>query len=264
MNCQEARKWISPYLDSELDPTKTFEVSQHLESCEPCRDRFEKEGRADELMAATLRREEPFVNWAALERAISTPRRRIALLRPKWVLAAAACIAFLLISLGEWPDRTIAGDPTQWAIDELHNMSPHCEAFSGGPACSSSDIASVASAVLDCKLTLAVYEGRLGGHPVELAAVRERSCDGGKSLLQIQLNCCGKPVLLMVARMEEKGAISAVVQAVKTNKGRFEDFRESYDHTFYVCAVQNGDYLVIAVAPHKVDHLVSQVAIASN
>ena len=36
MKCQQARIYLSPYLDSELDPTTTYEVSRHLESCPDC------------------------------------------------------------------------------------------------------------------------------------------------------------------------------------------------------------------------------------
>ena len=46
MKCHDARKWISPYIDSELDPTKTFELSQHLENCESCKTRFGREALA--------------------------------------------------------------------------------------------------------------------------------------------------------------------------------------------------------------------------
>lgn len=264
MNCQETRKWISPYLDSELDPTKTFEVSQHLESCEPCRDRFEKEGRADALMAAALRREEPFVDWAGLERAISTPRRRIAVLRPKWVLAAAACIAFLLISLGEWPDRTIAGDPARWAVDELHQLSPNCEPFADGPGCKPTDIIALASEVLDCKLGFSFADGKVAGHPITLARADRGAGDGGADRVQVRLNCCGAPVLLIIAARSKKGVLAGLSDALDQGDGKYEGEVEAHNFKYYCNALSKGDYIVLAVSPHKVGHLVSDIQIPSE
>lgn len=264
MNCQETRKWISPYLDSELDPTKTFEVSQHLESCEQCRDRFEKEGRADELMAAMLRREEPFVNWAALERAISTPRRRIAVLRPRWVLAAAACVAFLLISLGEWPDRTIAGDPARWAVDELHQLSPNCEPFADGPGCKPADIIALASEVLDCKLGFSFADGQVAGHPITLAQANRRTSEGGVDRVQVRLNCCGFPVLLVIAARSEKGVLAGLSDALDEGGGKYEGEVEAHNFKYHCHALRKGDYIVLAVSPHKVRHLVADIQIPSR
>ncbi|NOX57888.1 MAG: zf-HC2 domain-containing protein [Planctomycetes bacterium] len=55
MTCDQCRRWWSPYLDSELDASKTFEVSEHLRVCECCRSRFEGEKDLDQWMRDTLR-----------------------------------------------------------------------------------------------------------------------------------------------------------------------------------------------------------------
>ena len=44
MNCKEARRWMSPYIDSELGKTKTFEISEHLRYCPACAERFAADG----------------------------------------------------------------------------------------------------------------------------------------------------------------------------------------------------------------------------
>lgn len=36
MNCQEALEMIHPYIDRELDETRTADVEQHLEQCQEC------------------------------------------------------------------------------------------------------------------------------------------------------------------------------------------------------------------------------------
>jgi mycothiol system anti-sigma-R factor len=36
LNCQEALEMIHPYIDRELDETRTADVEQHLEQCQEC------------------------------------------------------------------------------------------------------------------------------------------------------------------------------------------------------------------------------------
>ena len=111
MNCHEARKWFSPYLDSELGHTKTFEVSEHLRRCDECRQRFEAERRTERLMTRKLDDGAmPAALWERIKRDVNTaPWRRM--LRANTGLALAASLAFVVI-LGAlvWP--TAEGDPS--------------------------------------------------------------------------------------------------------------------------------------------------------
>lgn len=50
MKCQQAHVFLSPYLDSELDPTTTYEVSRHLEGCPDCAQLF----GAEEVLERTI------------------------------------------------------------------------------------------------------------------------------------------------------------------------------------------------------------------
>jgi len=264
MQCQEARKWISPYLDSELDPTKTFEVSQHLESCASCRARFEKEGRADELIGAALRREESFVDWTAIERQILAPARRVIPIRPKWLLAAAACVAFLLIWPGGWFGSTVAAHPAQWAVDELHTLSPDCRPFPEGSGCTPSDINAVAEAALDCRIVIPITDGRLANHPITLIERNRRTCDAGTDLVEIRLNCCGKPVLLIVAKCDQGGIMKDIAAALEQAGGDYSVPCSSHSMKYHVRAMKKGKYIVLAVSTHKVDHLVAGVDPTEN
>ncbi len=264
MQCQEARNWISPYLDSELDPTKTFEVSQHLESCAPCRDRFKKEGRADELISAALRREESLVDWAVIERQVLAPARRVIPIRPRWLLAAAACIAFVLISQGGWLDNTVAAHPAQWAVDELHDLSPDCRPFPKGPGCTPGDINEIATAALDCTLGIPITGGRIGGHPVTLINRSKRTCGTGTDRVEIRLNCCGHPVLLIVGKCAQGGIMKDIAAALKEAGGTYSSQRNSHNINYHIRAIKKGKYIVLAVSPHKVDHLVASVDPTEN
>jgi predicted anti-sigma-YlaC factor YlaD len=67
MNCQECRKWWSPYLDSELDAHTTFQVAEHLRACPSCRERFEREAYFEDWLRTKLRRDHmPTDVWGAL------------------------------------------------------------------------------------------------------------------------------------------------------------------------------------------------------
>ncbi len=263
MQCQEARKWISPYLDSELDPTKTFEVSQHLESCASCRERFEKEGRADELIGAALRREESFVDWPAIERHILAPARRVIPIRPKWLLAAAACVAFILLSLSDWSQPT-AASPAQWAVDELHTLSPDCLPFPEDRGCTTDEINETAATALDCRLGIPIIDGRLGDHPVTLVQKNKRTCAAGTDRIEIQLNCCGYPVLLIVGKCDQSGIMKGIAAALEKAGGDYSGEGSSHSTKYHVRAMKKGEYVVLAVSTHMVDHLVDGVAPTEN
>lgn len=56
MNCQQARIYQGPYLDSELDPTATYEVSHHLENCSDCTQVFKAHERLERAIDRHLRR----------------------------------------------------------------------------------------------------------------------------------------------------------------------------------------------------------------
>jgi hypothetical protein len=45
MRCPEARSFLHPFLDGELEPGPRADVQQHLDLCPPCRERFEGERR---------------------------------------------------------------------------------------------------------------------------------------------------------------------------------------------------------------------------
>ena len=265
MQCQETRKWISPYLDSELDPTKTFEVSQHLESCASCRARFEKEGRADELIGAALRREESFVDWTAIERQILAPVRRVIPIRPKWLLAAAACVAIILIIPGVWPGSTVAAHPAQWAVDELHTLSPDCLPFPEGRGCTPNEINEIAATALDCRLVIPIIDGRLADHhPVTLIQRNRRSCGDGTDRVEIRLNCCGKPVLLIVGKCSQRGIMKDIAAALEKAGGDYSKRCSSHRTNYHVRAIKKGKYIVLAVSTHTVDHLVAGVVPTEN
>jgi anti-sigma factor RsiW len=59
MRCEDARRYAGPYLDSELDPRTSLDVSRHLEGCADCKARFDSEGVLERAMAMEVARPEP-------------------------------------------------------------------------------------------------------------------------------------------------------------------------------------------------------------
>src|SRR5258706_1739474 len=56
MKCEEISRFLSPYLDSELDPKTSFEMSNHFDHCASCHERFEAERRIEYAMSAELKK----------------------------------------------------------------------------------------------------------------------------------------------------------------------------------------------------------------
>ena len=72
MNCKAVRKWMSPYLDSELDRPITFEVSEHLQDCSECAARFDAERRVDDTIRSQIERATmPAELWARVKDEVS-------------------------------------------------------------------------------------------------------------------------------------------------------------------------------------------------
>jgi len=105
MSCDEIRRWISPYLDSELDPHTNFEIAQHLEACAACRQVFEAERRLEASMAASL------VTDPQTQTAWDRAMHRVLVgdvVRPRrWHVAVAAAAVFVLL-VGGWRAGVVA------------------------------------------------------------------------------------------------------------------------------------------------------------
>lgn len=267
MGCKDVRNWISLYLDSELDSSKTFEVSQHLERCDVCRTRFEQEVRADQLIAGRLKKSRPWFDWSSLERSLLAPPRRWFPLKPRWMLAAAACVVFVLLGLSEWSSRSLA-NPAKWAIDELHELCPNGEPLASPTAkvCRAEDVEALVRRLVNGDLDIRpILDGHVGGHPVELVAAFEKTCAQGMGRLQIHLNCCGKPVLLTIALETHLGKLTPVRDRLpRDSDAQVDSTVEAHSEVYNVSARKLGDCVVVAVSPHSVAHLVSNIAIASR
>ena len=78
MKCEDVIHFVGPYLDSELDPTTTFQIQAHLSQCSMCRTRFEREHELECRINQSLQRTiglDDEVRWnQILHRALPMPR----------------------------------------------------------------------------------------------------------------------------------------------------------------------------------------------
>lgn len=118
MRCHEVRRFIGPYLDSELDAKTSLEIEQHLESCGECARVFEAEEKLDARIFTALRRGEKTLGlWETAEKRIR-PVKRLLRLKAFWPMAAAASLMLLaggamLVANAERIDLAIA-------VEECH------------------------------------------------------------------------------------------------------------------------------------------------
>lgn len=105
MRCEEVRRWISPYLDSEVDPHTNFEIAQHLEVCAGCQQVFEAERQLETALASSLPTDPE--TQAAWEQAVhhAIP---IGVWKPRQWQVAVAAVSLALVVLGGWQGWVIA------------------------------------------------------------------------------------------------------------------------------------------------------------
>lgn len=89
-NCSEVLRHLNLFLDSECDPEANLAISEHLESCSVCSQRFAREKRLEEKLAARLGIAES--GDAAIWRALHAKVARRSP-RPRWALAAGILLA---------------------------------------------------------------------------------------------------------------------------------------------------------------------------
>ncbi|HRX85428.1 MAG TPA: zf-HC2 domain-containing protein [Phycisphaerae bacterium] len=208
MNCQQCRKWWSPYLDSELDASTTFEVSEHLRTCPACRERFEREARVENLLRERLRRGKmPDEAWSRICSEVrAEPRSRR--FPPVRVFALAASVAMLITAgaliysnLERSPQgggNTAAVPVGQSMSDLLQDRAPTLVAFTDAPEADfNRHLENLSRQYLNAVVTIDPAHG--DGHTFQLLEVSEREDHKGVPYVEVRLNCCGRPVLLALA-----------------------------------------------------------------
>ncbi|GJM26423.1 MAG: hypothetical protein DHS20C16_28380 [Phycisphaerae bacterium] len=224
-------------MDSELDASKTFEVSEHLRLCDSCRLRFERESAMDGWMRESLGDVQmPADLWEQIEAGVKMPAVAsvtgdTSTRRPrffKWFgpLAMAAMVAIVITAGLLFRDRTPAVQVVDVGTDRrvrvpathvsvarlLAQASPKFKEFpdsstgEGGDAVGLSSsrcaevrrqLADMSRRVLGAEVTFEPSPGHR--HPINFVAVFERTDDEGDPYIELHMNCCGRPTLIALA-----------------------------------------------------------------
>lgn len=238
MNCKDTRKWLSPYLDSELGKTKTYEISTHLDACPECKDRFDAERHAEELIRSRLDREPmPPELWSRITRDVSTPSW-IRRLRNSPVTAVAACVAFFVIAAVVFSWNSTLNDDL-WIVRELAKAAPLKAGFEPRDAGITPDVEGVIWDTLGVRITLRKSNNSLKHTEMKLVSATRRSDEEGHAFVEVRLNCCGHPVLLILA------APDTALAPTRLASRQLGDIK--------VGIRTLGGVVAVAASPHEVD-----------
>jgi len=211
MNCKESRKWMSPYLDSELGATKTFEVGAHLGDCPECKFRFESERKVDDLVRSRLQKDVmPTELWERISRTVSEPKW-VRQLRSPRTLALAACLAMAVLGTVLIPSRPSTVE-SPGLVQSLLVSAPDNVPFADADM-DRIDIMRLLNERFDGEFTLATASERRDGHRLEFIEAVDRTDDNGRAYVELRLNCCGRPVLMALARRGVDGLPSVFSNA---------------------------------------------------
>jgi len=252
MDCRETRKWLSPYLDSELERTKTFEVSEHLRVCPPCAERFDQERRAEACFRTSINRDTmPRAVWDRISRDVATPAW-VRALKGRRTLAIAAMIALVVLAWRVMPDRTVRTSPT-WLVDRFVAETPSDRAFSGGP-----EIDSSVSHLLESAFGLswpvsadaAAHAGHVG---FEIINTQIRIDPSGRTCLEVRLNCCGQPMVVAFAATDASGSTS--LDGLLAGDGRTLNIPADLN----LATRRIGSVVAVAISRHSVEGMLDSV-----
>ena len=253
MKCTETRKWMSPYLDSELGKTKTFEVSEHLARCPDCARRFESERRVDELMRSRMESGPmPDEVWSRITRGLATPWwvRRLRTVRG---LAVAACFVIAAVAVGVfYPSDDGTDGP--WIVDRFEAITADGLPFPG-EANAPTDVARVIRETLGVGLAMAPPARVMDAHRIEMVSVTTRRDENGREYVEVRLNCCGEPVLLTLASPDD------AIQRVRFESAVFgEDDTARSASGVNFARMRFGGVLAMVASRHSVAPIMSSLA----
>ncbi len=255
MKCHEAQKWFSPYLDSELDQTKTFEVSQHLQNCTSCTRRFEAERRADKLMVDSLTRESmPDHVWAHLCDTVAQPSWMQRFIAPR-NLAIAACLALVITAFMMVPRNTVQARP--WLVSELAKVSDK-------PITTPTTKTTLLEAQRELLTRFGISFDQVNAkamrphRDLKLVSITPRQDQHGRTFYEVRLNCCNHPMLLAIADSNSHPLPDplADIPSEAFNAGMIVD-------NTHLAVRQAGAFIVAAASTHPVNRLLDMMASVS-
>lgn len=235
MTCDDIRKFLGPFLDSELDARTSYELGIHLNGCASCRERVERERRLEAEVASAAGRDDTTPEMWARAMAKLPPRRRWW----PWAAAGALVVAAALLAAPRRPDllRTALAD--------------HGELLQGrfAPDVATPD-AERASAYLRDRVPVAAS---LPANAPDCLLVGVRLCFFH-----------GEPVGLVIYRLQGETASLFLVPNAELPRFAHADRGTLSDHGLFatLCPVEGAEFSVVAVGPAAAQAEVERLATA--
>lgn len=222
--CEDCRKHWGPSADGELDRATATEVQGHLRECPGCRAYFEREAAFEERLRGRLRASYmPDALWDDLAERVRTNRtvRRLPIAWPLAMAASLGLATLLGVYVGQQRRQPHATTPVEARhvhaeiADLLQAVRPGLDKFDA-PADSTvaKDLANLSKRMLGRVLAV---DAESGHHNLDLVGVREAVDPQGHPYLEIQLNCCGRPVLLAVTSADGPTCIAELKCCMRTS-----------------------------------------------
>ena len=216
MRCQDCRRYLNPYMDSELDAKTCTDIANHLAGCEVCSKRFAQEQEVEKRLVKSLRGEKmPEESWrAVLERlhAHDSPGRRrvrLAWLVPAAVVPVVTAVLLLFFLWGKVPDNTNSWSAT---LQEMHEKYLKQE-ISVSPGFSWPQEFGGLTV-----LEHLPQSGGIGGHDVQLVGGRPFSIKDVKGA-HVVYTCCNIPASIFILRKEDMRNFRKTQRLLDKGKG---------------------------------------------
>ena len=256
MTCKEARKLMSPYLDSELGQTKTFEISENLRRCPECAARFAGEHHVDDVMRSCLDPPAmPGELWSEIRGELTTPSW-IRRLGTRSGLAIAACLAIACISTVIFWQQQESQEPP-WIVRHIVAEAPDDHPFQAFPLGQPS-----AERLLrdEYKIQLAMSPtGKATEHyDLQLISATKRTDDGGREYIELRLNCCGHPVVVALARAD--GDLAAPFDVVSAKDVTLPPAVDGVR----LASKRIGGLVAVAASRHPVEHILGSIRLVET
>lgn len=251
MRCEKYIRYLSPYMDSELDANTCVEIADHLAVCEECHTRFAHEQEIEKLLAERLRDVQmPGYLWRRIESSINirehTPvysiKSRINL---KWLVPviATAVLAIGLSVFFFWV-RTPRDEGLILALQDIHERYLKEEIAAGHGMVWPEGFKQMS---LPGRIP---RTGNIGGHDVRLISVRPHYLRGTEMAL-LEYSCCGEPVVVFILRKESLGNFPQARDLLDRTNGLV---RMTFEDTNLII-VDVGEAVVCGVSCHELNTL---------
>jgi len=256
MNCKETRRYINLFLDSELDSKTSFEISEHLSSCDDCSTRFAQEERLEKSFVSIFTEDKDpkaDVTWEKVISRFSDQAESEEDMRSgfwslgRYLVPAAAAVIGIIIMLivysrQEPRELTVAAQKCH--IEYMTNqIVPSIESISPGEV----------TRYFSGKFTFPVDISEIPdikSHHIKLFGAKVCHLNG-VSVAYVMYHCCNAPVSVFIISAEDIETFSDMKQYIEGDRM----LSRSSDGITFVAVPTKQNTFACVVADHDTELL---------